>query len=137
MTKRTLRCANGPLYMGFVLGIVAAAVYVSLTRLSGIWEISGVIILTLIAALWGGFYFFLRFHIDEEGVTRTLLWRKQHIRWADVTAADFRHTQRPGTEACAITLTTETDSLTLSSDLLPLEQMEEIVRELKEAGILK
>lgn len=136
MTKRTLRCANGPLYMGFVLGIVAAAVYVSLTRLSGFWEIGGVIVLTLIAALWGCFYYFLRFHLDEEGVTRSLLCHRKSIRWADITAADIRHTQTPGTESCAIILTTATASITLSSELLPLEQVEELAKELKDNGIL-
>lgn len=136
MTKRTLRCANGPLYMGFVLGIMAAAVYVSLTRLSGFWEICGVIILTLIAALWGCFYYFLRFHIDDVGVTRSLLYHRKSIRWADITAADFRHTQTPGTESCSITLTTATNSITLSSELLPLEQVEELAKELKDNGVL-
>lgn len=136
MTTRTLRCANGPLYMGFVLGIIAAAVYVSLTRLTGLWEILGVAGLTLIAALWGGFYYFLRFRIDEEGVTRSLLCRHQRIRWADITTAEMRHNQSPGTEACTIILNTAQGSITLSSDLLPLEQVEELAKELKQAGIL-
>lgn len=136
MTERTLRCANGPLYMGFVLGIIAAAVYVCLTRLTGVWEILGVAGLTIIAAIWGGFYYFLRFRINAEGVTRSLLGHHRSIHWADITMAELRHNQSPGTESCTIVLTSARESISLSSDLLPLDQVEELAKELKEAGIL-
>ena len=137
MNTRVLRCANGPLYMGFVLGIIAAVVYVCATKLTGLWEILGVLFLTLIAALWGGFYYVLRFRIDAEGITRSLLWSQQSIRWADITKAELRHIQSPGTESYTIILSSATETITLSSDLLPLHQVEELAEELKTAGILK
>lgn len=136
MTNRTLRCANGPLYMGFVLGIIAAAVYVCLTRLTGFWEILGVASLTLIATLWGCFYYFLNFRITQDGLSRNLLCRHQQILWAEVTNAELRHSQTPGTESCTITISSAKDCITLSSDLLPLDQVEELAQELKKAGIL-
>ncbi len=136
MTERTLRCANGPLYMGFVLGIITAAVYVCLTRLSGVWEILGVAGLTLVAALWGSFYYFLRFHINAEGVTRSLLGHHRSIRWADITTAELRHNQSPGTESCTVILSSAQESIRLSSDLLPLDQVEALAKELRAAGIL-
>ena len=137
MNTRVLRCANGPLYMGFVLGIIAAVVYVCATKLTGLWEILGVLFLTLIAALWGGFYYVLRFRIDAEGITRSLLWSQRSIRWADITKAELRHIQSPGTESYTIILSSATETITLSSDLLPLHQVEELAEELKTAGILK
>lgn len=137
MTTRVLRCANGPLYMGFVLGIIAAVVYVCATKLTGGWEILGVLLLTLIAALWGGFYYVLRFRIDAEGITRSLLWYRRSIRWAEITEAELHHIQSPGTESYTITLRSATEAITLSSDLLPLHQVEELAEELKAAGILK
>ncbi len=136
MSYRVLRCANGTLYMGFVLGIIAAAAYVCATKLTDFWEISAVIFFTLIAALWGGFYYFLRIRIDETGITRSILFYKEHIDWANIKNAEVRQLQSPGTEACTIILTSPTVTMTISSDLLPLTQVEELADELKNNGIL-
>ncbi len=136
MKYRIFRCANGTLYMGFVLGIIAAAAYVCATKLTEFWEISAVIILTLIAALWGGFYYFLRIKVDETGITRSLLFYREHIDRADIKTAEIRHLQSPGAESCTITLASSAVTIIISSDLFPLAQVEELAEELKSLGIL-
>lgn len=137
MEPRTLRCANGRLYLGFVLGIIAAAVYVAVTRHFSIAELIGIAALCVVALIWGGYYVTLRYIIDAEGVTQRLFFRSHRLLWSELTAADVQEKHSPGVESCTLVLTTAGSTLSLSSDILNPDEVHDLVEDMRTAGLLK
>ena len=75
--------------------------------------------------------------MTEEGITRRSLLGSTTIRWAELTAATLSETQNQGSASCSIHLQAGDKQMTISSDLLPLEEVEELAKDLKASGLLR
>ena len=137
MTPRTLRAANRTLYLSCVLMVIAACVYVLLTRE---WPDS-YRVLTMLAGLgatvWGLYYFLLSYRVDAESVTRRTLFGSKRLLWAQLTAASLEKSDSNGVASVHINLTSPAGEMRLSSDLLTPDDVEELAAELKENGLLR
>lgn len=136
MTPRTLRCANAALYLIFLLVILGAAGYVACTQETDATGLAGLVALCAAALLWGGSYILLRYDIDEAGVTRRKMGGRRFMAWRDIRRAELRETRQQEVASCTIMLWDEEGEMSLSSDLLPLEEVQALAEELKQRGIL-
>lgn len=136
MTSRTLRAANRTLYLSCVLMVLAACVYVLLTRE---WPDS-YRVLTILAGvgstLWGLYYFVLCYKVDAQGVCLRTLFGRKRLLWAELTSATVEKTDSNGVASMHIILKTPQGQMRLSSDLLTPDDVEELASELKEKGML-
>lgn len=137
MTPRTLRCANAGLYLVFLLIILAATAYVICTRTPGTAETVGLLLLCAAGLLWGGSYILLRYEVDETGITRWRCGRTRRMVWSNISHATLRETHQQEIASCTIELQDEKGKITLSSELLPLEDVQALAEELKQRGILQ
>lgn len=136
MTPRTLRCANAALYLVFLLVILGSAAYVVCTQKVDAAGLAGLALLCAAALLWGGSYILLRYDIDEAGITQRRMGRRRFMAWDNIRRAELRETQQQEVASCTITLWDDEGNMRLSSDLLPLEEVQALAEELKQQGIL-
>lgn len=136
MTFRTLRCANAGLYLCATTLVWGAAAYTLCCR-DVLWQQVTAAAAALVSLVWGGHYVYLRFTVDDSGVERRSLFGTRKLLWSELTEARLQeqHTE----ETCSLTLflLSPAGHMTLSSDLLPPEEMEALAAELREAGYLK
>lgn len=133
MTERTIRCANAGIYIAAAVLIWAAAIYVALQPESGHVRQIGGVAAALVAGIWAAHYACLRFIISPAGVEhRALLRPARCIAWAELRSAELKETRLQGVAGITIILKSDTCTITLSSDTLPLEAMEDLVTELRE-----
>ena len=137
MTPRTLRCANAGLYLVFLLVILAATAYVICTRAPEPAETIVLLILCAAGLLWGSSYILLRYDIDEIGITQRRCGRTRRMAWSNIRHATLRETHHQEIASCTIELQDEKGKMTLSSELLPLEEVQALAEELKQRGILQ
>lgn len=133
---RTLRCANAPLYFCATLLVLGAAIHVLCCK-DELWQQVVAALAALITPLWTAHYIALRFTVTEESITRRSLRGTTSIRWAELTSATLSETQNQGTASCTIHLRAGDKQMTVSSDLLSLEEVEELAKDLKASGILR
>lgn len=136
MTPQTIKAANSSLYMGCVLMVVGACVYTVLTRELSPLYLTGIIAAGCVSALWGLHYFILRYTVDELGITVRSIRGKKCLLWADVTGASLDKTDSNGVASLHIILTHPAGQLRLSSDLLPMDDLELLSEKLKKIGLL-
>ena len=103
-----LRCANAQLY-------IAAAV---------------------ITPAWAAHYALLRYTVDATGITRRSMLGSTSIKWSELTSATLQESNNQGTASCTIRLQTEHACMSISSDTLPLEDVQNLANELRENGLL-
>lgn len=137
MTSKTFHCANKGLYLGATLLILLICTYAAIQA-----QAPGQLVLAASAALiclvWGGYYATLSYSITPAGVSRRVFFcRRTLLAWDHIEHIEEHtiHTQ----ETTSLTLTfhgQKGSSLALSSDLLPLEEMEQLAEELRTAGLL-
>ena len=132
---RTLRCANAQLYTGASLLVLGAAIYVLCCK-DALWQQVTAVLAAVITPLWAAHYAALRYTVDSTGVTRRSLLGTTTLRWDSLTSATLRETQTQATESCSIDLQAGEQIMTLSSDLLPLDDVKELAAELRQLGIL-
>lgn len=128
-----LRPANCALYIAATLLILAAAAYSLAVHLAWYQQLAAVLAV-LIALPWGGHYALLRYVADERGITRKGLFGSKHIPWGAGTELHLDEEHTAETSRLTLRITCGEDSLALSSDILPLEQMEELVSDLRARG---
>lgn len=127
---RTLRCANAPLYAGFVFIVWVAAAYVIFFREASAAELACAAVASVASLLWGGYYVLLRYEVDATGISRRILGEGQRLEWRDLTRATLRETHTQETASSVLRLETGSSSMELGSDLLSLENVQELAREL-------
>lgn len=138
ITPRTLRCANGSLYLAMAICTIAAAAYaIACGRLHEPWHIAAAAGGGLLALLWGGYYAALRYKTDATGLTHTLLWSSRSYPWASLVSCTSQSTETRGVARCALNFIFTEGSLCISSDLFPLEDVQDLRQELIEAELLK
>ena len=126
------------MYAAIALLVVAADIYVWYTESSNTARCIAATVATLMAVLWALHYILLRYNIDAEGVSEHRLFRRTHrIRWTEISAARTEEVQLQGIAGLTIILESTSADISISSNLLPLETVEELAQDLKSAGILK
>lgn len=134
-TFRIIRCANAQLYIGATLLVLGAAAYVLCCK-DALWQQVAAIAAAVITPLWTAFYVGLKYTVDSTGITRRSLLGSTGLKWADLGSATLQESQNQGTASCTILLQAGETSLRISSDLLPLDEVQELARELREIGLL-
>lgn len=131
----TLRPANGMLYLAATLLILAAAAYSLAVHLAWYQQVAAVAAV-LIALPWGGHYVFLRYIMDEQGITRKSLFGTRRINWGADTRLSLTEEHTQETSRLVLHISSGSQHMELSSDILPLEQVEELVETLRRRGTL-
>ncbi len=135
-TFRTLRCANAQLYIAATIMVLAAAIYVLCCK-DALWQQITAVAAAIITPIWTAFYAVLRITVNATGVTRRALTGSTRISWSELGTATLRETSTPGTESCSIDLCAGETRITISSDLFPLDDVQELAKELQECGLLR
>ncbi len=133
-TYRNLRCANAQLYIAATIMVLAAAIYVLCCK-DTLWQQVVAVFATIITPVWAAHYAILRFTVTAEGITRRSLRGTTTLRWAELTSATIQETRNQATESCTIHLQAGAANICISSDLLPLEEVQELAKELRESGL--
>lgn len=132
---RVLRCANAQLYIAATIMVLAAAIYVLCCK-DALWQQLTAVGAIIITPAWSACYAALRITVDSTGVTRRAITGSTRINWNELTTATLHTTNTPGTESCCIELSDGKTNITISSDLFPLEEVQELAQELKECNLL-
>lgn len=135
-TFRVLRCANAQLYLAASILMLGAAAYVLCCK-DALWQQITAVLAAICTPVWAAHFIALRFTVTGQGITRRSLWGTTSLRWADLTAASVSSTSNQGTASCTINLQAGPVSMRISSDLLPLDEVEELARELETCGMLR
>ena len=134
-TFRIIRCANAQLYIGATLLVLGAAAYV-LSCKDTLWQQIAAVAAAIITPVWTAFYVSLKYTVDSTGITRRSLLGSTCLKWADLSSATLQETQNQGTASCTLLLAAGETSMRVSSDLLPLEDVQELACELRESNLL-
>ena len=134
MTPRTLRAANALLYATSTLLVIATVIYCAFYKQLAEWQLWSAISMGIAATIWGLYYVTLSYRVTSEGISRHVYLRRTHcLRWAEVTHTDITETDSNGVASCTISLQTANGTtLTLSSDVLPLDDVQELATEIRE-----
>lgn len=135
-TFRVLRCANAQLYLGASIMMLGAAAYVLCCK-DALWQQIAAVLAAICTPAWAAHFIALRFTVTDQGITRRSLRGTTPLRWADLTAARVSKTSNQGSASCTIDLQAGDVSMRISSDLLPLEDVEQLASELESCGLLR
>lgn len=138
MLSRTLRAANALLYASSVLLVIAAVIYCAVYKQMPAWQLWGGIGLSVGAAAWGLYYVTLCYRITAEGVSyHSYLRCRRSLLWSEVERVELEESDANGVACCRITLyPKEGAPLRISSDVLPLDDVQELVTDLRDIGKL-
>ncbi len=90
----------------------------------------------IITLLWGGYFLWLYYEVNEQGIYKRLLGKRGY-KWAEITELQLDELDEGGRAYCRVHVhTAQGRVLTLSSDILGLDGMEQLVTQLREAGHL-
>ena len=134
-TDRTLRCANAGLYTGAAIMVVSAAIYVLCSK-DTLWQQVTAILAAIITPVWAAHYALLRYIVTPRGITRRSLMGSTTLLWEQLTSTQLQETRTQGTESCSIILQAGSRTLRISSDTLPLDDVQQLAAELSQEGIL-
>lgn len=135
--RRTLRSVNAGLYLTMALGAVGALVWAGISgRLAEPWQLGLGSAATLGALLWALAHAALRYTSTPCGLTRRSLTHRSTHSWADLRHATCEQSEAQGIASCCISLTFDSTQWRISSEQFPLEEVQEMARELAAAGLL-
>lgn len=129
----TLRPANFALYIVATLLILAAAAYSLAVHLAWYQQLAAVLAV-LIALPWGGHYALLRYVLDDRGITRKGLFGSTFIPWGEGTILSLHEEHTAETARLTLRITRGEDEILISSDILPLDRLEELIEDLRARG---
>ena len=134
-THRTLRCANAYLYLGATILVLGAAVYVFCCK-DSLLQQGAAILAALVIPPWAAYYITLQYTVTETGITRHSIYGSSTINWAELTSTDISENDNGGTASCTITLQTDKCRMSISSALLPLDEVQDLAHELRTNNLL-
>ena len=115
--------------------MLAAAAYVLCFK-EVLWQQIAAVVAAVITPVWAAHYALLRYTVDATGITRRSMLGSSSIKWSELTSATLQERSYQGTASCTIRLQTEHASMSISSDTLPLEDVQNLANELRENGLL-
>ena len=138
MLSRTLRAANALLYASSVLLVIAAVVYCAVYKEMPAWQLWGGVALSVGATIWGLYYVTLSYRITAEGISHHSYLRcHRRLLWSEVERVELEESDAQGVASCHITLYPQNGKpLRISSDVLPLDDVQELVTDLRDMGKL-
>lgn len=137
LAPRTLRCANAALYLLMGLAAVGCAAWAIATgRATGAWQTTAAALAALTALLWGGSYTLLRWEIGPAGITAHHLLRRRHYPWHSLQNIHETRTDHNGVATYRLTLIFAQGTLTLSSQLISPDDLEQLRESLTAAALL-
>ena len=134
-TFRILRCANATLYIAAAIMMIGAAAYVLCCK-DVLWQQIAAIVAAVITPVWAAHYAQLRITVDATGITRRSMLGSSCIKWSELTSATLQERSNQGTASCTIMLQAGHTAMCISSDTLPLEEVQELAEELRKIGLL-
>lgn len=134
-TFRILRCANATLYLTAAIMMIGAAAYVLCCK-DILWQQIAAVVAAIITPVWAAHFALLRYTVTHEGITRRSMQGSTTIKWAELTSATLHESNNQGTASCTIHLQAGAQRMSISSDLLPLDDVQELAKELRECGLL-
>lgn len=133
---RVLRCANAALYLGATIMMLGAAAYVLCCK-DALWQQIAAIVAAICTPAWAAHYIALRYTVTAEGITRRSLCGSTTLRWAELTQASVSETSSQGAASCSICLQAGEQQMSISSDLLPLEDVQQLAHDLRACNLLQ
>lgn len=133
---RVLRCANTTLYLGATIMMLGAAAYVLCCK-DALWQQIAAVVASICTPAWAAHYIALRFTVTAEGITRRSLCGTTTLRWAELTQTSVNETSNQGTASCSILLQAGEQKMRISSDLLPLEEVQQLAHDLRACNLLQ
>lgn len=125
------------MYAAIALLVVAADVYVWCTESNNTTRCIAATVATLMAVIWALHYVVLRYRIDAAGVSEHRLFRRvRRIRWTELSSARVEELQLQGIAGLSIIIQSPDTTITISSNVLSMEAVEELAEELRKNGIL-
>lgn len=138
LPHRTLRCANGRLYLLMALCTIGCAAWAFINgRLTGAWQVGAAAAAAIAALLWAGYYAALRWEITPEGICRHGLCPHREYRWQDLQEARLSETSDRGVDSCCLMLSFSNGKMRLGSDLIHLDEVQALRDDLMAAGLLR
>lgn len=134
--SRHYRCANFGLYLGCALLVLIAVSYYLTTRPVVDQPVQSITALFagLAAIVWALHYCSISYCIDSNGIrSRRLFGRKRSISWSQLSHWEVIRIIEPEQATCRIIFSSSDGAppITLSSELLELEAVENLARELQ------
>ncbi len=144
MIARNYYCVNRLLYATSSLLVVAVCIYIlhqhswaqilelSSSNYQNLLALAAIVV-TLI---WGGYFLLLKYSLGEEGVSKRIL-KTQHLSWEEIADIELDEMEQGGQAQKKLSFkSSDGRAIVISSELLALEQMEELIADLREAGKL-
>lgn len=137
LPPRTLRCANGALYLLMGLAVAGCAAWaIGSGRVAGAWHTCAALAGAALALLWGGSYTLLRWEIGPAGITHRSILRRRCYPWANLQNAQIQQSEQNGVATCCLQFNFSNGALELSSQLIALDELEQLSEDLAAAGLL-
>ncbi len=144
MISRHYHCVNRLLYATSSLLVVAVCIYILHQHSwAQILELSSAnyqnllaLVAIVVTSLWGGYFLVLKYSLDEKGVSKRIL-KTQHLSWDEITDIELEEMEQGGQAQRKLSFkSSDGRVIVISSELLALEQLEELIADLREAGKL-
>ena len=138
MYPRSLKAANALLYASSTLLIIAAVIYCAMYKEMPAWQLWSAIGLCIAGTVWGLYYVTLCYRVTAEGISRHVYLRStQRMLWSEVERAELEESDAQGIACCNITLHPRSGApLRISSDVLHLDDVQELAGDLRTIGLL-
>ena len=138
MYPRTLKAANALLYASSTLLIIAAVVYCAMYKDMPVWQIWSAVALCIAGTVWGLYYVTLCYRVTAEGISRHVYLRcTRRLLWSEVARAELEESEAQGIASCHIILHPHSGApLRISSDVLHLDDVQELAGDLRTIGLL-
>jgi len=137
MESRILQSGNRHLYLGMSILVIAASIYSISKEGSLLYEQITAISAIIITLIWGGYFYLIRYCVDDQGVRKSIIKSRQ-LSWDQISEIQLEESESAGTINCTLLFHSNDESKTikLSSELIHIAEMKLLVEELRDAGKL-
>lgn len=137
MKPRILRAANFGLYIACVLLIIFAIVYVAFTKQLSPLVMGIAVASSFAVCVWGVSYIFFAIKVDAEGITRRGITGTKRMLWSELTDVSLTEMDERGIASCHVELSFGSKKMVLSTDLLHIDDIKDLVSDLRVEGLMK
>ncbi len=128
--------ANRALYISMSLSTFAICSYYIYAGTESSYQFYTAIAAAIGIFIWGGYFARLRFIVDDNGVSRRALTTKR-LDWNEIKDIKLTDSAAFGMASCKLIFSATNDrSMEISSDILDLESVQDLVKELRVQGKL-
>ncbi len=123
--------------MGMSILLFVAAAYIASRGDSPQYQLYTALGGAIVTLIWGGYYTLLRYELGEQGICKRIL-RSQRYSWEEIGDIELEEKHNPASSSLSVyfTIKATAKKLRISSELLGLEAMEDLIADLRESGKL-